>query len=97
MPVEDNSAPLVDAVNLTVEYAGGETALQDVLELRNEGSDPAFKAAASLEGGVECEGEGYCGTYSEGVMISLEDMRPPSVSSRQLTIPVAPKLYTLPG
>jgi len=44
-------------------------ALQDVLELRNEGSDAVFKAATSLEGGVGCEGDGHCGAYSGSVMM----------------------------
>lgn len=44
-------------------------ALQDVLELRSEGSDAVFKAATSLDGGVGCEGDGHCGAYTGGVMI----------------------------
>ena len=44
-------------------------ALQDVLELRDEGSDAVFKAATSLEGGVGCEGDGHCGAYSGAVMM----------------------------
>jgi C_GCAxxG_C_C family probable redox protein len=44
-------------------------ALQDVLELRSEGSAAVFKAATSLEGGVGCEGDGHCGAYSGGVMM----------------------------
>ena len=44
-------------------------ALQDVLELRDEGSDAVFKAATSLEGGVACEGDGHCGAYSGAVMM----------------------------
>jgi C_GCAxxG_C_C family probable redox protein len=44
-------------------------ALQDVLELRNEGSDAVFKAATSLEGGVGREGDGHCGAYSGAVMM----------------------------
>ena len=44
-------------------------ALQDVLQLRDEGSDAVLKAATSLEGGVACEGDGHCGAYSGAVMI----------------------------
>ena len=44
-------------------------ALQDVLELRNEGCDAVFKAATSLEGGVGREGDGHCRAYSGAVMI----------------------------
>jgi len=44
-------------------------ALQDVLELRNQGSDAVFKAATSLDGGVGCEGDGHCGAYSGSVMM----------------------------